>query len=386
MKKQTKEFSDACTKLVLHPEGLFFIDFLFSLECVPQNPLIVSGGMRVIAATDGLRVLYDEELFGALTVSERVFVIAHELMHVMMMHSTRRGGRDPMVWNIAADYVVNGMLATQQMAMPTKDCLMNSAFDGMSSEKVYDLLIEDMQKQPDERVFTKEFKASMRDVLDYKGSVPVQEIEKKIKQQMQSAIQKQLKTAGKISAGLQRLADIVMVEKLPWHELLKNYMICRDTSETTWARMNNREYITKGLVMPVKHSRSLRRIVVGIDCSGSISEKQLGSMETHLSDLFNLCRPKEVTLMYFDARVLKVTEMLHRDYDVKLEFVGGGGTCFEPVFEKIDAEYPDTDVLLMFTDLYGSFPEDSNVPCVWVTSSEGVEVPFGELIHADFND
>lgn len=163
-------------------------------------------------------------------------------------------------------------------------------------------------------------------------------------------------------------------------------MICRDTSETTWARMNNREYITKGLVMPVKHSRSLRRIVVGIDCSGSISEKQLGSMETHLSDLFNLCRPKEVTLMYFDARVLKVTEMLHRDYDVKLEFVGGGGTCFEPVFERIDAEYPDTDVLLMFTDLFGSFPADSNVSCVWVTSSEGVEVPFGELIHADFND
>lgn len=42
---------------------------------------------------------------------ERRFVIAHELLHAGLRHDTRGGGRDPWLWNVACDYVINGWLA-----------------------------------------------------------------------------------------------------------------------------------------------------------------------------------------------------------------------------------------------------------------------------------
>ena len=45
-----------------------------------------------------------------LTVKNVIFLLAHEAMHYMLCHSTRRGARDPKMWNIAADWVINDTL------------------------------------------------------------------------------------------------------------------------------------------------------------------------------------------------------------------------------------------------------------------------------------
>lgn len=45
------------------------------------------------------------------TESELLFVLLHEARHLMLGHPIRLGGRNPWLWNIAADYVVNSMIA-----------------------------------------------------------------------------------------------------------------------------------------------------------------------------------------------------------------------------------------------------------------------------------
>ena len=37
-------------------------------------------------------------------------ILIHEFMHITFCHGIRRKDRDPMVWNLAADHVINAMI------------------------------------------------------------------------------------------------------------------------------------------------------------------------------------------------------------------------------------------------------------------------------------
>lgn len=381
--EQSKEFQNARIKLLVGQE-IFFTDILYRLKLEKHNPLML-GGERSIAATDGLRLMYDEELFGKLTLLEATFVLAHEIMHVVLMHSTRRGDRDPLLWNMAADYVINNLLLKQNGMVMPKEGLYDPAFDKMSTEEVYDILKKDSEKGESSGRIKKGL-GVFTDLQDYNGDKPIPEYERELKQAISTALAKTAKQAGSISGTLKRVADMILVDKLPWYTLLQDYLMSKERTENSWSRLNNRVFINSGVICPVKHNKTLRRVALGIDCSGSMTDKQLSSISAHVSDLLKLCRPKQTSIIYFDARVLKVTELEHRNYDVKLESIGGGGTYFEPVFEEVHNNFPDTDLLLMFTDMYADFPNPPSVPCIWVTSSKHVDPPFGTAIIADFND
>ena len=63
-----------------------------------------------IAATDGQRIYLSPTGFSPRPVEEKVFIYAHEVLHCALSHVPRRGTRDPRLWNLAADIVVNGLL------------------------------------------------------------------------------------------------------------------------------------------------------------------------------------------------------------------------------------------------------------------------------------
>jgi predicted metal-dependent peptidase len=68
-----------------------------------------ASGVRIAAISPASAELYLNPLYW-LTDDERRFVIAHELLHAGLRHDTRAGGRDPWLWNVACDYVINGWL------------------------------------------------------------------------------------------------------------------------------------------------------------------------------------------------------------------------------------------------------------------------------------
>ena len=53
---------------------------------------------------------YDLEFPASLSVSEVSFVLLHEISHILMQHSVRRGNRQPLLWNIATDMYINSAL------------------------------------------------------------------------------------------------------------------------------------------------------------------------------------------------------------------------------------------------------------------------------------
>ena len=104
LKKQTMAVmcQDRQKLLVRFP---FTGGFLMRLEFVPVRDCRLR-----TAATDGERIFMDIAFCTTLSNDERLFVMAHEVWHCVLMHMLRCQTRDPSTFNVAADMEVNRML------------------------------------------------------------------------------------------------------------------------------------------------------------------------------------------------------------------------------------------------------------------------------------
>ena len=93
------------------------------------------------AATNGECVIYSPRFFETLNDNEKIFVYAHELMHVAFEHMWRLKNKDRELWNDATDAVINQTL--QQEGLPIKEGLVNIPEAlGHSAEEVYVYLLK----------------------------------------------------------------------------------------------------------------------------------------------------------------------------------------------------------------------------------------------------
>lgn len=75
------------------------------------------------------------------------FVMAHELLHVGLRHHARCQGRDPFLWNIASDYVINSWLVEMGWgSLPPVGVLYDPNLKGESAESVYDRIVTNMRR------------------------------------------------------------------------------------------------------------------------------------------------------------------------------------------------------------------------------------------------
>jgi Uncharacterized protein conserved in bacteria len=100
------------------------------------------------AAVDGRNLYYNTQFFNAMNNKEIEFVIAHEILHMVYNHLGRREERNPMLYNIAADYIVNNLLVRDRIGVKPKvvDCYQDFKYEGWSSEEVYDELLKEAKR------------------------------------------------------------------------------------------------------------------------------------------------------------------------------------------------------------------------------------------------
>jgi predicted metal-dependent peptidase len=179
------------------------------------------------AATDGKHLLINPDFFMKLTPNERLTLLAHEALHVLLDHMHRKGERDHKLWNIAGDYVINGSLVNAQYALPTSG-LHDTKYNGMTTEQVYDILNKksDQQKQD---LFDKCKDGVMNgnDITypdkDDPNAVTQDEVTSIILRaitQAKAMGQEPGSMPGEIEVELQRTLN----PPLPWHIILQNYL------------------------------------------------------------------------------------------------------------------------------------------------------------------
>jgi predicted metal-dependent peptidase len=384
----------ARTALVLdHP---FFGSLLFRLKDRP------SFAVKTMA-TDGVSLLWNPEFVETLNAATLAGTLAHEVMHPALHHHLRRSGREPKRWNIACDYAINPLLIDAGLKLP-EGVLVENRFRGMSAEQIYNLL--ESEADPAEDGSGKDQSGAAGSGTnrgpgsDESGAPGAPETEGGIGQVLDApepehdcqtpgekarewdvAVNQAMtvaRQAGKVPAGLERTVEGAAEAAVDWRELLRRLWSETIPADYSWMRPNRRHLWT-GLYLPGVVREGVGEVAIAVDCSGSISGRQLRLFEAEARSILEGQRPERVYVLYFDAAVHNV-ETYESGQQITLNPVGGGGTSFEPCFEWLDERGIRPQTMVFLTDLYGSFPSSApSYPVLWASTGRR-EAPFGEVI------
>lgn len=333
--------------------------------------------------TDGTRIGFNPKFVETMTVSETLAVLVHELLHVVGMHTTRRGSRDPLGWNIACDAVINDIVAKAGLTLPT-GCV--PPISGKLPEEIY----QEMPKGPKGPKGDGQGPAGcgeVRDAVNEDGST-MTKAQREEFDAMTGVVIRQAanaaKAAGKLPAGMERMIDEALEPTIPWRAVLERFVTEKAMNDYTWSRPNRR-YLHDGVYLPSVGGNTISRGGIACDTSGSMDQAMLKEVCSEALGLLSVYEADgaeaELDLYWFDHACHHQTVTGVED----IKPVGGGGTSFRCVFEKLKELAHAPAWIVMLTDGYcDDFGEDPGIPVMWILTKqrhEGFQPPFGELSH-----
>jgi predicted metal-dependent peptidase len=315
-------------------------------------------------ATDGAHVYYNAGFVQRISLLELRGVICHEVLHCALGHPWRRDNREPVRWNIAADFAINGILKDSGFALP--EGALFPEIPGKSAEWYYDRIQVRELKMP-----------AWGEVADGNGS---QGEKAKAQNEWRHAVAAAAQAArerGKLPDTLARFAGLAVKPKVDTRALLARFVSDRTATDYAWDLPNSR-YLAQGIYLPRLHSEDLGKVAVIVDTSGSVDGPALARFLGMLNSVVDEARPSSVAVLYADAAVHR-TDVFERGDPIGFHPVGGGGTDFRPALEACEKMEEPPVCILYLTDLMGRFPKSCEIPTLWITVCPGA-APFGEVV------
>ncbi len=330
------------------------------------------------AATDGRDVFFNQGFVDELNAAELDGLLLHEVLHAALLHLPRRGTREPLLWNIAADIVVNGIIANETPFTLPQGALREGALEKFSTEEVYELLGRDLKNLP--------FLAHP-DLLEAKelGDDERRRILETYWQhaRQQAAVLARASGIGKLPAGLVRELGALEPSHLDWRAHLWRYLVRTPVDFQGF----DRRLLSRGLYLETLEGESLR-VLVAVDTSGSVDNRQMDVFVGEVRGILAAYPHLQCELFYADA-ALYGPYSLNENQTIPAP-VGGGGTDFRPFFEAVEREpfgvstIGVSTIAVYLTDGMGVFPATSpSLPVLWVVTPGGLapeKFPFGETV------
>ena len=98
------------------------------------------------AGTDGETIYYNPKYLEELSVEEQTFIFAHEVCHIAFNHILRSEGKDPELWNIATDGVINQFLKRDGLKMAKGGVVITEAIN-YDAEQLYEKLLQEKKQK-----------------------------------------------------------------------------------------------------------------------------------------------------------------------------------------------------------------------------------------------
>jgi predicted metal-dependent peptidase len=384
-----KKMTKARANLVMaHP---FFGSLALRLRMEPDDK------MKERAVVDGARIRYNPKEVDKLTLEQTQGLIAGCVMHPAMLHHTRRGHRDKKKWNEACDYANNLILQRAGFVLP-EGKFVNPAYEGMTAEHIYTLLPpsppQSGKSQGQGGGSGDEDGEGESDCgCDPGGDGGVEDSPNSQNgggsQSQQNHEEAEWKTSvaqaahmakqrGNMPADIERMIQELLTPILPWKDILRRFMTEKCNDDFSWKR-GNRRFIAQGLYLPSRISDdAMGEIVVAIDTSGSIGEKELNEFGSEIQGIVDELKPLRTRVIYCDARIAHV-DVFERDDQLSFAAHGGGGTDFRPPFEYLEENEIVPKCFVYLTDGYGPFPDrEPEFPTMWCINNHDVTPPHGE--------
>lgn len=119
----------------------FIGNIALHMEMVPTRDVRVR-----TACTDGNTIFFDIAFLSSLSTEERMFVLAHEIWHAVMLHLVRRHNRIPELFNIATDKEVNYILQQDGFKAPADLYFPDDDEQGKCAEEIYEMMLKKQKK------------------------------------------------------------------------------------------------------------------------------------------------------------------------------------------------------------------------------------------------
>jgi predicted metal-dependent peptidase len=300
-----------------HP---FFASILMKRQLIEDNTIPTA------AVDQRGQIYYNKEFLEGLEVDEIVFVLAHEVGHVIGQHALRRGARNAKKWNIAGDAWINDMLKDAGIGSVIPNCVNMPGSKDDTVDNIYNNLPDD----PDG-----DGPGGTGDDLIERGSPlsadEADRIDAETRVEIAQAAQA-AKAQGKMPASLAKIVADLIDSHTPWQDILERYMTTFTRGDYTWARPNRR--FADVYLPSTGKSPEMGEVVIQVDVSGSISKIELDHYNGHLQRIVSLCNPSRVHVLYVDTVVAK-HEVFEQGEEVALTFYCGGGTDMEAGFNYI---------------------------------------------------
>lgn len=352
------------------------------------------------AVTHDRKFLINRKFSDTASAEDMIVILSHEAMHLASEHT----GRQPRIvnsshanklrWLWAMDLSINYLLFNKEkglgMPLPREECIVPlynqeefQKYLGMSAEKIFYKMIEDnfeiscpecgesnnSDGDYSDSLGSKHCKHWWDDTAHRceKASEAEREVWKNIVQKAAAAAQQ----AGNLPGALQDFVTEISQPKKNWKRELQYFVSSFCKKRFDW-KVRNRRTVSAGIITPGK-SPFLPQGICGIDTSGSMSDEEIRQCVVEHAGILDAAGG-EGTLALFDAELYHFGEISINSL-ARLP-VQRGGTDFRPLFQKIEEEGLKPAYLVIFTDLYGPWPEESpDYPVIICRTQNGNQEP-----------
>ncbi len=344
------------------------------------------------AATDGKDIFFNEKFLKSLKSSEQNALMLHEVLHMALLHVTRRQSRDPHIWNIAADIVVNDLiLRNTSFALP-EGAIIDHAYQDKSVEFIYECLLKNNKYKQ------KKYQLKIADVGDNPESNKESILSETEKLEIESYWRDKIQvlknsdalsnpdkygsnSTGGLPAGFEREVENILEPEINWRHALWKYV------GRTPADFDDldRRFLYKGLYLEGLMSEALE-VSVCVDTSGSVSRELIEQFVGEINGILSSYPHVKCDFFFCDCALSGPFEVSSIDEVPALK--GGGGTSFVPFFKYLEKNSNNLmgaqKVSIYLTDGYEEFPDFvPSDPVMWLVSADGEKTskfPFGEVV------
>lgn len=341
------------------------------------------------AYTDMEKIVFDPQFANNLSDTELRFVMMHEVMHCVLKHCTRGAGKLPLIYNIACDIVVNSFLLEElQFEELSIDgsAVMHRLPNGMegrlyTAEYVYGKLLKNSQEKLNEI-----YENGLLDNHDVWEKLKADDM---LGHSWDKFVRDTVATCGSgFWRRLTRTGDFAVgIEKVDWKTVLHDF-IQHDRCDYLFSIPDRRfqsEYILPSFSENVDGYKAENLWFV-VDTSGSVSVAGVGQALYEVQMAMEQIGNLSGSLSFFDSDVSDPISFETVEELKNISPVGGGGTSFKAIFEKLESMKDDFEpvTIIIATDGYASFPQENvamNIPVIWVVIDSTVEPPWGTTVH-----
>jgi predicted metal-dependent peptidase len=375
------------------------------------------------ACTNGRDVKYGRAFVDSLTDAKLRGLVLHEdeghKLHRHLEIWKWMYDIDPHLANCACDYVINIKIVDDNkddgFAELPEGGLVDERFRGMDSAQVFNILRQEQDDDDDEGNAPggKEGDDSQDnesegdgepssspgggsaglDEHDWEGAQSLSDEDKReLARDIDEAIRQGAMAAGKMGGTGNRDIDELLQPQVDWREVLREFVqtTCTGNDYSTYARPNRR-LMSQGIIMPSGISEQVGELVIAIDTSGSIGQRELTAFLSEVKGICDTVKPDKVRLLYWGWSVVGDESYDMHELDGLITSTkprGGGGTDVNCVTEYMAGEGIKPQACIVITDgyLYNGWG-DWTCPVLWTIMDNKSAVPsVGKAVHIKSRD